>query len=574
MVIELAPKSKTRKYLPLDYVVKDWPSLEPHFIELEMRALFKPTDIEKWLRDLSEVEAVILEDMAWRYIKMTCDTNSEEKFQAYQLFHEEIMPEVAKKQDVLRRKLCQSPLLSSLDPSKYHNLIREAKCKIEIYREENVAILSELQSLAQQFGQINGSMSVEYEGEKITIQRASALLESKDSKLREEIWRKISFERSSCGLALDELFSSLALKRHEIAKNAGFPSFTDYAFKDMGRFDYGREDCGKFHDSIEKVITPIFQELMEERRVRLGLKRLRPWDLSVDYMGDQPLRPFENSDDLINGSIEILRRLKSDLGQMIELMRDNGFLDLDSRMGKSPGGYNYPLAETGVPFIFMNAVGTQVDLTTMLHEEGHAIHAFLTRDLELIEFQRCPSEVAELASMSMELISLDHLDVFYADPKDRLRARRDQLMRTLTLLPWIATVDAFQIWLYDHQGHSHEERGLAWTQIYERFHGNVIDWSGLEEFKSTYWKRQGHIFEVPFYYIEYGIAQLGAIAVWRNYKINPEKGLEDYLSALKLGYTKTIPEIYKTAGICFDFSEAYIRELAGFIRSEIRAMDN
>jgi oligoendopeptidase F len=257
------------------------------------------------------------------------------------------------------------------------------------------------------------------------------------------------------------------------------------------------------------------------------------------------------------------------LGERLEIMKDNGLFDVESRKGKAPGGYNYPLSETGAPFIFMNSAGIFRDLTTMVHEGGHAIHTFLTADLELNDFKHCPSEVAELASMSMELISMDNWDVYFKDEEELKRAKKDQLFDVLKTLPWVAVIDQFQHWIYTNPEHTDEERYEAWAQIYTRFGAGMVDWEGIGQAKQNLWQKQLHIFEVPFYYIEYGMAQLGAIAVWKNYKENPEKGLQQYLDALKLGYTKTINEIYETAGIKFDFSAAYVKELAAFVKAEM-----
>ncbi|RYE28105.1 MAG: M3 family oligoendopeptidase, partial [Sphingobacteriaceae bacterium] len=310
-------------------------------------------------------------------------------------------------------------------------------------------------------------------------------------------------------------------------------------------------------------------EQAEKRKAALNLETLKPWDTEVDISGKPALKPFENGQQLIGKSIRCFNNISPDLGEKLNTMREYGLFDVESRKGKAPGGYNYPLAETGAPFIFMNSAGTFRDLTTMVHEGGHAIHTFLTADLELNDFKHCPSEVAELASMSMELLSMDHWDVYFDNEEDLKRAKRDQLFDVLKTLPWVAVVDQFQHWIYTNPDHTTEQRTEAWIQIFERFGANFVDWNDHREAEENLWQKQLHIFEVPFYYIEYGMAQLGAIAVWKNYKENPEQGLQQYLNALKLGYTKTITEIYETAGIKFDFSEDYVKELAAFVRAEM-----
>ncbi|MGZ3874546.1 MAG: M3 family metallopeptidase, partial [Mucilaginibacter sp.] len=313
----------------------------------------------------------------------------------------------------------------------------------------------------------------------------------------------------------------------------------------------------------------ILREQAQKRKEALKLDALKPWDMDVDISGKPALKPFNSGDELIEKSIRCFSNINRYLGERLEIMKDNHLFDVESRKGKAPGGYNYPLSETGAPFIFMNSANTFRDLTTMVHEGGHAVHTFLTADLELNDFKHCPSEVAELASMSMELISMDNWDVYFDNEEDLKRAKRDQLFDVLKTLPWVAVVDQFQHWIYTNPGHTDAERTEAWIQIYEPFGAGFADWSGLEEAERNLWQKQLHIFEVPFYYIEYGMAQLGAIAVWKNYKENPEKGLQQYLDALKLGYTKTIKEIYETAGIKFDFSAAYVKELAEFVKLEM-----
>jgi oligoendopeptidase F len=319
-------------------------------------------------------------------------------------------------------------------------------------------------------------------------------------------------------------------------------------------------------------VVPVLAKHADARKKALALPSLQPWDMEVDTSGKPALKPFKDGAELIEKSITCFGKLDPFLGERLQAMKANGLFDVESRKGKAPGGYNYPLAETGAPFIFMNSAGSFRDLTTMVHEGGHAIHTFVTADLELNDFKHCPSEVAELASMSMELISMDHWDEFFTNPEELNRAKQEELKDVLKTLPWVAVVDQFQHWIYTHPEHSTEERSAAWKNIFEKFGGNFIDWTDHQEAELNLWQKQLHIFEVPFYYIEYGMAQLGAIAVWKNYKENPQRGLEQYLEALKLGYTKTIREIYETAGIKFDFSAAYIQELVSFVQQELEIL--
>ncbi|HTE30509.1 MAG TPA: M3 family oligoendopeptidase, partial [Chryseolinea sp.] len=346
-------------------------------------------------------------------------------------------------------------------------------------------------------------------------------------------------------------------------------NFRDYMFKALGRFDYTPKDCFEFHDAIQHEVVPILDQFSRERKRDLKVTQLRPWDKAVDPGGRDALKPFTSGTELTEKTIEVFSRLDPFLGQCLSIMREMGHLDLESRKGKAPGGYNYPLAEIGVPFIFMNATSTLRDMVTIMHEGGHAIHNFLTRDLELTDFKSTPSEVAELASMSMELISMDHWDVFFTTEVDLKRAKRDHLEDLIETLPWVATIDSFQHWIYLHPGHTLEERRSAWNRIFDSFADSITDWTSLETAKDYLWQKQLHLYEVPFYYIEYGMAQLGAIAVWRNFRKDHQKGLQGYQNALKLGYLKPIPEIYKAANVKFDFSRPYIKELMTFVREEL-----
>jgi oligoendopeptidase F len=415
-------------------------------------------------------------------------------------------------------------------------------------------------------------MSVHIDDKEFTLEQASVFLKGTDRVKRHEVWEKITKRRLQDKEPLNELFDHLRKLRHTVATNAGFENFRDYMFQALGRFDYTPQDCYAFHAAIETEIVPILREQATKRKAALDLPELKPWDMDVDISGKPALKPFSNGNELIEKSIQCFTNINRYLGERLEIMKDNNLFDVESRKGKAPGGYNYPLAETGAPFIFMNSANTFRDLTTMVHEGGHAVHTFLTADLELNDFKHCPSEVAELASMSMELISMDNWNVFFDNEEDLKRAKRDQLVDVLKTLPWVAVIDQFQHWIYTNPNHTDTERTEAWIKIYESFGAGFVDWSEHSDAEANLWQKQLHIFEVPFYYIEYGMAQLGAIAVWKNYKENPEKGLQQYLDALKLGYTKTIKEIYETAGIKFDFSAAYVKELAEFVKAEMEKL--
>ncbi|AYL97058.1 M3 family oligoendopeptidase [Mucilaginibacter celer] len=559
---------KTRTYIPASLDIK-WENLEPFYKELLERPINSVEELEKWLRDKSELEAALEEDFAWRYIRMTCDTASEELLQKFQYFATEIEPKIAPFSNELNKKLVASEYVDQLDGDKYFVFLRAVKKALELFREENIPVQTEIQVEQQKYQSTTGAMSVHIDDKEFTLEQASVFLKGTDRAKRQEVWEKITSRRLQDKEKLDELFDHLRKLRHTVAVNAGFENFRDYMFQALGRFDYTPQDCYAFHAAIETEIVPILRQQAEKRREALGLPALKPWDMDVDISGKPALKPFQNGEDLIEKSIQCFSNINRYLGERLEIMKDNGLFDVESRKGKAPGGYNYPLAETGAPFIFMNSANTFRDLTTMVHEGGHAVHTFLTADLELNDFKHCPSEVAELASMSMELISMDNWNVYFDNEEDLKRAKRDQLVDVLKTLPWVAVVDQFQHWIYTNPGHTDTDRRTAWVEIFEPFGANFADWSEHPEALANLWQKQLHIFEVPFYYIEYGMAQLGAIAVWKNYKENPEKGLQQYLDALKLGYTKTIKEIYETAGIKFDFSAGYVKELAEFVKAEL-----
>ena len=563
------PKKPIRHFLSQDLIIDSWKKIAPFFIDLKEREIASVKQLEQWLLDRSELEAALSEDFAWRYIKMTCDTTNQLLTDDYNVFVSEIDPHISPYSNELNSKLVESPFLNELDADTYRIYIRGVKKALELYREENIPLQTKIGIESQKYGAISGAMTVLWEGKDITLQMASSLMKDVNRKIREEVYLKIQKRKAEGTDTLNDLYSELIRLRHQVAVNAGFKNYRDYKFAELGRFDYTVQDCFDFHDSISKAILPLAENADRERKKAMEIDALKPWDTEVDVEGKPALKPFSSASELIDKSIECFNIIQPDFGNYLEIMKEMAYLDLDSRIGKAPGGYNYPLYEIGVPFIFMNSVGTHRDLVTMVHEGGHAIHSFVTRDLLITDFKSFPSEVAELASMSMELISMEHWGVFFTNADELKRAKKEQLDKSLKTLLWIAAVDKFQHWIYENPTHTVEERMVQWTTVIDQFTSKEIDFSGLDDVRGRGWQGQLHIFEVPFYYIEYGMAQLGAIAVWRNYKKDPAKALKEYEAALRLGYTKSIPEIYKTAGIEFNFSSAYVKELAEFVKSEL-----
>lgn len=563
-----------RTFIDNNLKIDSWDVLKPYFDDLLQRNIDVKVDFEKWLKDLSEVDAVLEENLAWRYIKMTINTKDEDLTKSYQFFINEIQPKLSPIENELNLKLVASPFVEELSSNEaYQIFFRKIKTSLDLFREENIPLQSDIANESQKFGALSAQQSIEHDGKTLTMQQAAVLLKEQDEDLRKLVFDKIANRRRQDFKAFDDLFNSLLKKRHQVATNAGFKNFRDYKMKAMGRFDYSIDDCRDFHKSIKELIVPIVKSIQEKRLQKLGKDQFKPWDLDVDPEGKKALKPFEKSEELIDGTIKMFNELDPYFGDCIATMNTMHHLDLESKDGKAPGGYNYPLFEIGVPFIFMNAVGSQRDLVTMVHEGGHAVHSFLSRNLPITGFKNLPSEVAELASMSMELLSMEKWNEFYQIDDNFNRAKKEQLEGILKVLPWIAQVDEFQHWLYENFDHTNEERTQKWQELNKEYGTGLTDWSGYEDIIDSSWQRQLHIFEVPFYYIEYGIAQLGALQVWRNYLTDKSKAIEDYKSALKLGYTRSIPSIYKTANIEFNFKKDAIVSLSNFIETELSQLN-
>ncbi|MBU3675647.1 MAG: M3 family oligoendopeptidase [Chitinophagaceae bacterium] len=562
-----------RHFIPESFQLNTWNDLAPYFEQLEARTIDTPDTLLRWLSDWSELQAVVSEDACWRQIRMTCDTENKALEESFNDFCMNIEPPMKPIHDRLNRKLMASPALSTLreDPS-YAIYLRQVENELDLFREANIPLHAELNVMAQQYGAITGAMSIEVDGKTYTLQQAARFLMQSNRALRESVYHKVNETRLSKKEELDTLFNQLLKKRHQVALNAGFSNYRDYKFKELGRFDYTVADCEAFHEAIRTHIVPLVDHIYNHKKKVLGLSTLKPFDVDAEPEGQQPLSPFTDGDDLLAKSIKAFGELNPYFAECLETMQAMNRFDLNSRPGKAPGGYNCPLAVSGAPFIFMNAAGTADDVVTMMHEGGHALHSFLSHPLPLNAFKEYPMEMAELASMSMELFSMDVWGNFYTDANELRRAKLEELERVLSIFPWIAMIDRFQHWLYTHPEHSVEERTAAWVDIHQTYSGTAIDWTGLESYRANLWQKQLHLFEVPFYYIEYGIAQLGALQLWRNYKQNAQTTLDAYMRALQLGGTRRLPELYAEAGIRFDFSNNTIQQLSEFVRMEIEQL--
>lgn len=558
-----------RRYLPETFVVSDWASLEPYFTELNDRSIDSLQSLEQWMQDVSELEAVLSEDACWRQIRMTCNTEDPKLAADFNFFMMEIQPKIQPYSHLLNRKLVESPYSKELNHQEYFTYLRNVKKNIDLFREPNIPLQSELAVEAQNFGVISGKMTVLVAGREYTLQQAAKFLENPDRKLRESVYREIAERRLEDKETLNNLFDLLLQKRHQVALNAGFENYRDYRFAELGRFDYNKENCFQFHEAVKQHVLPLVNEIYQKKKEKLGLDALRPWDVDAEPEDVQPLKPFSTGAELLEKTISAFYNLNPFFAGCLEKMNEMGRLDLESRKGKAPGGYNCPLAETGAPFIFMNAAGTLNDVITMVHEGGHAVHSFLAHPLKLTGFKEYPMEIAEVASMSMELFSMDEWKTFFENEEELNRAKEQQLERVLTIFPWIATIDKFQHWIYENPRHTHNERVANWRRILDEFTPASLDVKGLDAYRNHSWQKQLHLYEVPFYYIEYGIAQLGAIGLWKQFKENKEQALSNYTAALKLGGTRTLPQLFEAAGLQFDFSPAHIKELMAFVKGEM-----
>ena len=555
------------RFIPADLDATRWPQLEPLYRKLLDRTLKCANCLEKLILDRSELDAAAGEAEANLYIAMTCHTDDAEVKARFLKFVEEVDPQLKRVGFELDRKIVESPHAKSLDPARYGTLLRSIEREVRLFRETNVPLQTEITKLDQRYSEINGAMSVQFDGAERTLPQMARFLEETDRSRREASWRAVAERRLKDVEAIDAIYDEQVKLRARMAANAGYPDFRDFQHDRLQRFDYTPADCATFHKAVETTCVPLARRMHERRAKALGLASLRPWDLKVDVKGRSPLRPFENADQMVERTSRVYHRMDGELAAMFDSMRGGGCLDLDSRKGKAPGGYQYQRQLSRKPFIFMNAAGMHRDLTTMVHEAGHAFHSLLSKDDPILAYRGSPMEFAEVASMSQELLTLPYLEEFFSKA-DADRARRELLEGVITMLPWIAQIDAFQHWVYTHPTHTRAERTKAWLDLDARFGGGV-DWSGLEANRSSMWQRQLHLFGLPFYYIEYGIAQLGALQLWLASRRSQTDALAAYKRALTLGGSRPLPELFAAAGLRFDFGPRTVQELTDAVGSEL-----
>jgi oligoendopeptidase F len=541
-----------------------WPDLEPLYEALATASIDDP---RAWLLEWSKLEEIIEEAGTLSMIAYTCDTSDPAKEAANLRWSSEIFPKAVEMQVRLARRLVE---VGYTEPA-LETVLRGFRTDIEIFREENVPLFSELETLVAAYQKITGGLTVEWNGETKTVPQLQPFLKDRDRGVREKAFRVGARAYLDRRDEMAALFDQMYEKRQQVARNAGFSDFQAYAFRSKHRFDYTPDDCAAFHRAVESTVAPAVERLMEHRRQRLGVDSVRPWDTQVELEGARPLKPFSDVQGLVEPARRVFTSLDPELGAQFNLMADEGLLDLESRPGKAPGGYCTKLSWRGMPFVFMNAVGVPDDVSTLVHEAGHSFHDFAMHRQPYVWQRNVSHEAAELASMSMELLAAPYLELptGYYPPDEARTARMEHLEDVLVTLAHIASVDAFQAWIYTSgQGGDAAARDAAWLDIRTRFERGV-DWRGLEPERVSRWYRQLHIFEYPFYYIEYGIAQLGALQLWRASLSDPAGTITRYREALALGGTVTLPEMYRTAGANLVFNAQDMGELVALVESEL-----
>lgn len=557
-----------RQFVENSAVLDTVEAIEPYVEALLSRRFENEEDVERWILDRSEWESVAGQAGTILYIEMTCRTDDPQKEKAYKEYIEKVEPKMQIWSDRLNRRFAEMAQKYPPSQERYSLYQKWIDCDLALFHEESVPLFTEISLLSQEYQKINGAMMVNFRGEEKTLPQMGPYLQDPDRTLRADVWKTVTERRLKDKERMDTILNRQIELRHKVARQAGCDDFCEYQFKAYHRFDYGPQDCLAYHDTVEKYVVPLWQSVMRRRKDQMKLESLRPWDTSVDPLGRPPLKPFQKVQELISGCRRVFGQVDPELGDRFDEMIDLGLLDLDSRKGKAPGGYQSTLSEARKPFIFMNAVGVDQDVRTLLHEGGHAFHSLACAEDPILDYRHAPMEFCEVASMAMELLGGRYLNEFYNE-KDGRRSHLTHWEDVIHVLVWVATVDSFQYWLYTHPGHTAETRRQAWVSCLERFGSDVVDWSGLEEVRANSWHRQLHIFEVPFYYIEYGIAQLGALQLYFNAIQNWPDAVTRYKQALSLGGSRPLPELFETAGIRFDFSESTIRPLMEQVRKEM-----
>lgn len=559
-----------RHFVPEQFDAADAAAVAARARALEERPLATAADLETWLRDWSELARAVWAERTRRRIAMTCDTGDARKRQALQEYESGPFAAWKALDDRLQRRYLASPLRAGLGP-RYAMLDRRLESSAALFRPENVPLQARDDELGNRYAQLCGARRIPFRGRTLTPQQCAALLEESDASTRAEAYAAASAAREADGDAADALFDEMLALRQQMARNAGCADYLEYRFRELQRFDYGPAECRAFHAAVERAVVPVLAARRTAHARAIGAPSVRPWDRLVDPTGQAPLRPFADQAELIGLATRLFEAVAPVLAQEFRILVRNGLLDLMARPGKAPGGYNAEVADIRLPFVFANAVGRLADVKTLLHEGGHAFHTLATRDEPILQLSRVPIEFCEVASMSMELFGMERFTAALA-PEDARRASRALLEGRLWLLAWCATIDAFQHWLYTHPGHSHAEREEAWIATRRRFEP-YLDWSGVEQARAREWHVQPHLFRHALYYIEYGIALLGSVQLWRGFREDPAAAVGRYRAALRLGGSRPLPELFAAAGARFGLDETLVTQVAGDLATGLAALD-
>lgn len=557
-----------------DFMDLPWSRIEPDYQALLDRPL-STENVAAWLSDWTRLIDLILERFNRLGTAVNLDTTDPRAEARYMAFLDEIYPKAQAADQKLKERL----LASGLRPEGFEVPLRKMQAEADIFREANLPLLSQERKLASRFDKIIGAQTVEWDGKELTLQQLRPVYQTEDRSVRERAWKQAAARQLEDREAINVLWKEFIALRLQLAANAGLPGYRDYRWKQMTRLDYTPEDCLQFQEAIEQVVVPAATRMYERNRGRLGVERLRPWDLDLDLYPIHlpPLPSYGDSENLKATAESIFRRVDSKVGEYFHTMRSEGFLDLDNHRGKAPGAYCRTFPATGRPFIFMNAVGLSGDLRTILHESGHAFHAFEAMKLPYAQQRHPGLEFSEVASMGMELLASPYIAAdgggFYSEAQ-AAEFRVTHLEHLLAFWPYMAVVDAFQHWVYLHpDGAADPDQCDAhWLALWDRYMPGV-DWSGLEAEAMTGWHRKLHIHRYPFYYVEYGVAQLGAVQVWRNALKDQSGAVASYLGALAKGGTATLPELYQAAGGKFAFDAGTLGEAVALVESTIQKLE-
>lgn len=560
------------KLFPQDIKIDTWNDLKPY---ADILSGYEPSSVEdygRWIENWFEFGLVVAEEYHWRYIRQSQNTADPDAKKRYNEYFSGIENQVTLLNNQLEKKALSSPYLYQFEAKGFDIIKRAWQSNNDLFVESNVELQSQSDIKANEYNAIRGPMVVILDNEALTLQQAATRLEWPQREKREEAWLATRNKMYESKDAFDAVMDSLIKIRHQIALNAGFENYRDYMFKKLQRFDYGTKEAFDYHEAVEKKVVPLLTKIYTKQKETLGLDKLRPWDTDCDPYNRQEIKAFDNTDEFIEKMEQSAHAIDPDFGRTISDMKKNNMFDVDSRPNKTSGAYNASMPISRTSFMSGNFTGVVHDLVTGVHEGGHAWHAYLMMDLSLTGNEGVPMEMAELASMSMELISHDQWHRFMPDEEECNRAKLKHYQDILYVMVLVAKMDSFQHALYENPAMTPAQRHEAFKKVEERYDTGCIDYSGLEHLRNAYWHNQRHLFGMPFYMLEYGFAQTGALGINKNYDENPDLALQQYKKALSSGYQIILPELYKTAGVEFDFGVNKLDELMAYLEPKIEGL--